>query len=119
MSYEVSGKLKVKQDTQTFSSGFEKREFVVTTQEQYPQEIKLEFVKDKCSLLDNFEVGQDVKVSWNLRGNEYNGKYYVNLQAWRIEKGEAVEQATYTPTQPKQEQQQHVEDLDESDSLPF
>lgn len=116
MSYEVSGKLKVKQDTQTFSSGFEKREFVVTTQEQYPQDIKLEFVKDKCSLLDSYEVGQDVKVSFNLRGNEYNGKYYVNLQAWRIEKGEA--EATYTQPNVSQPQQETVEDIDGS-GLPF
>jgi len=97
MNQEIIGKLKVKMDEQSFSSGFTKREFVVTTQEQYPQDIKLEFVKDKCSLLDSYKVGQDVKVSFNLRGNEYNGKYYVNLQAWRIEKGEAVEQAHQTP----------------------
>jgi len=97
MEYIVEGKLKVKMDEQSFSSGFTKREFVVTTQEQYPQDIKLEFVKDKCSLLDSYKVGQDVKVSFNLRGNEYNGKYYVNLQAWRIEKGERVEQASHTP----------------------
>lgn len=89
MSYEVSGKLKAKMDEQTFSSGFSKREFVVTTEEQYPQDIKMEFIKDKCSLLDNYKIGQSVKVSFNLRGNEYDGKYYVNLQAWRIEEGES------------------------------
>lgn len=90
-AYEVSGKLKLKNETQTFDSGFSKREFVVTTEEQYPQDIKLEFVKDKCSLLDMYEVDSPVKVSFNLRGNEYNDKYYVNLQAWRIEKGEATQ----------------------------
>lgn len=115
MSYEVSGKLKVKQDTQTFSSGFEKREFVVTTQEQYPQDIKLEFVKDKCSLLDSYAIGQDVKVSFNLRGNEYNGKYYVNLQAWRIEKGEAVEQAAHHDDPMTYDDAQDVE----PENLPF
>jgi hypothetical protein len=117
MSNEVTGKLKVKMDEQTFSSGFSKREFVITTEEQYPQDIKLEFVKDKCSLLDGYEIDQPVKVSFNLRGNEYEGKYYVNLQAWRIEQGEAVEQATYTP--PKTEQPKHVEEKDESEILPF
>jgi hypothetical protein len=74
-------------DTQTFDSGFAKREFVVTTQEQYPQDIKMEVVKDKCSLLDKFKVGQEVTVSINLRGNEFNGKYYVSLQAWKLEAG--------------------------------
>jgi single-strand DNA-binding protein len=87
MSYEVSGKLKVKMETQTFSSGFAKREFVVTTAEQYPQDIKLELVKDKCSLMDKFKVGQEVTVSFNLRGNFYEPKnaYYNSLQAWKIE----------------------------------
>ena len=85
MSNQVKGKIKVINDTQTFDSGFQKREFVVTTDEQYPQDIKLEFVKDKCGILDTYKVGQDVTVSYNLRGNEYNGKYYVNLQAWRVE----------------------------------
>ena len=104
MSYEVSGKLKVKFDTQTFSSGFQKREFVVTTQEQFPQDIKLEFVKDKCSMLDKFNIGQSVNVSFNLRGSEYNGKYYVNLQVWKIEKSE---QSTPHP------HGQPMEDLDD------
>lgn len=85
MALELEGKVKIIFDTQTFDSGFSKREFVVTTQEQYPQDIKLECIKDKTSLLDNLNVNDDVKVSFNLRGNEYNGKYYVNLQAWRVE----------------------------------
>ena len=119
MSYEVSGKLKVKKDTQTFSSGFEKREFVITTDEKFPQDIKLEFVKDKCSLLDSFDVGQDVKVSWNLRGNEYGGKYYVNLQAWRIEKATSGEYNVERPDpgQPLPSQPQPTDIPD--DDLPF
>jgi hypothetical protein len=88
---ELTGKIKLISDTQTFDSGFSKREFVVTTTEQYPQDIKMEVVKDKCSLLDRFTVGTDVKVAFNLRGNEYNGKYYVNVQAWRIEPAENVQ----------------------------
>lgn len=84
-SYEVSGKLKVKMEEQSFSSGFTKREFVLTTEEQYPQEIKFELIKDKTSLIDKFNENDTIKVSFNLRGNEYNGKYYVNLQAWRVE----------------------------------
>lgn len=84
-SYEVSGKLKVKMEEQTFSSGFTKREFVLTTEEQYPQDIKFELIKDKTSLIDKFNDNDTIKVSFNLRGNEYNGKYFVNLQAWRVE----------------------------------
>ena len=84
-SYEVSGKLKVKMEEQSFSSGFTKREFVLTTEEQYPQDIKFELIKDKTSIIDKFNDNDTIKVSFNLRGNEYNGKYYVNLQAWRVE----------------------------------
>ncbi len=96
MSHEITGAIKVIIETQTFDSGFKKREFVVTTDEQYPQDIKLEFTKDKVTLMDKFAIGETVKVSFNLRGNEYNGKYYVNLQAWRIES----ETKTEDPGQP-------------------
>ncbi|MGB1039300.1 MAG: DUF3127 domain-containing protein [Flavobacteriales bacterium] len=84
---ELAGKVKVIFDKQTFGSGFEKREIVVTTQEQYPQDIKFEVYKEKCAMLDNFAVNEDVNVHFNLRGNEYNGKYFVNLNAWKIDKG--------------------------------
>ena len=83
---EVAGRIKLIMDTQTFDSGFQKREFVVTTKEQYPQDIKLECIKDRVELLDTVSPGEEVKVSFNLRGNEYNGRYYVNLQAWKIDK---------------------------------
>lgn len=91
MSYELTGKVKTIGNTQTFDSGFQKREFVVTTNEQYPQDIKLELIKDKCAMLNSYSIGDDVRVSFNIRGNEYNGKYYVNLQAWRISKLEKGE----------------------------
>jgi hypothetical protein len=85
---ELTGKIKLINDIQTFDSGFSKREFVITTIEQYPQDVKFEVVKDKCSILDKYGPGNDVKVSFNIRGNEYNGKYYVNLQAWKIDNAE-------------------------------
>lgn len=87
-SYEVTGKLKVKMDEQSFNSGFTKREFVLTTEEQYPQDIKFELIKDKTSAIDKYNLNDTIKVSFNLRGNEYNGKYYVNLQAWKVEAAE-------------------------------
>lgn len=83
--YEATGKIKVILDTQTFPSGFTKREFVVTIGDfQYPQEVKFELIKDKCSWLDNFEQDQEVTVSFDIRGNEFKGKYYVNLNCWKI-----------------------------------
>lgn len=86
---ELSGKIKVIFDTMTFDSGFRKREFVVTTQEQYPQDIKFELYQDKVSLMDHYQVGEDVVVAFNLRGNEYNGRYFVNVNAWKIDRAVA------------------------------
>ena len=83
-SLEIVGTIKQISEPITTASGFTKREFVVTTDERYPQPIALELVKDKCSTLDKFREGDRVLVSFNLRGREYNGRHYVNLQAWRI-----------------------------------
>jgi len=90
---EVSGKIKVINETTTYESGFQKREFVVTTEETYPQDIKLEFVKDKCSLLDMYQEGQSVTVGFNIRGSYYEPKdsYFVNLQAWKIGHNDGTE----------------------------
>jgi hypothetical protein len=85
--YEASGTIKLISDVQSFASGFTKREFVVTTGDKYPQDLKFEVVKDKCSMLDAFEAGQDVLVNFDIRGNEYNGKYFVNLSCWKIQTG--------------------------------
>jgi hypothetical protein len=84
--YETRGTLKMIGDIQTFGSGFTKREFVVTTaHDKYPQELKFEIVKDKCALLDTFAVGQEVIVNFDIRGNEYQGRHYVNLSCWKIQ----------------------------------
>ena len=69
---EVQGRIKMIDETKTYgNNGFRKREVVVTTEEQYPQHILVEFVQDKCNLLDNYSVGQMVKISINLRGREW------------------------------------------------
>ncbi len=93
---EVQGKVKMIGEAQTFgSNGFRKREIVVTTEEQYPQHIMVEFVQDKCDLLNNYQVGQDVKISINLRGREWvnpqgETKYFNSIQGWRIENLQAA-----------------------------
>ena len=85
MAYELSGKIKLIQEAKTFDSGFTKREMVVTVDDgRYPQEINLEFVQDKVSLLDNLQPGQEVTVSFDIRGREYNGRYFNNLQGWKV-----------------------------------
>ena len=83
---ELSGRIKVIFDTQTFDSGFKKKEFVVTTQEQYPQDIKFELYNDKVDAIAAYNVGDEVTVAFNLRGKEYQGRYFVNVNAWKIDK---------------------------------
>ena len=87
---EVIGRIKVINATQEVSASFKKRELVVTTNEQYPQNILIEFAQDKCNLLDNFQEDQEVKVSINLRGREWvnpqgETKYFNQIQGWKIE----------------------------------
>ena len=88
---EVQGRIKMIDETKTYgNNGFRKREVVVTTEEQYPQHILVEFVQDKCDLLNNYSVGQMVKISINLRSREWvnpqgEAKYFNSIQGWRIE----------------------------------
>lgn len=91
MAYELTGKVKLVQDPQTFASGFTKREIVVTVEDgKYPQDINLEFLQDKVSLLDTLSEGQEIKVFFDIRGREYNGRYFNNLVGWKIEGSDAA-----------------------------
>ena len=103
MTYELTGKIKLIQEPRTFDSGFTKREMVVIVEDgKYPQEINLEFVQDKVALLDNLQPGQEVTVSFDIRGREYNGRYYNNLQGWKVvtvgEEMESSPEEPYFPT---------------------
>ena len=84
---KIKGKLKLIGDTQEIGSkGFIKRETVLTTDDaKFPQDLKIEFLKDNCSKLDAFSLGEEVTVSVNLKGSEWNGKYFVSLTGWKIE----------------------------------
>ena len=87
---QVIGKIKLINETKTFGESFNKRDMVVTTDETYPQMILIEFVQDKCDLLNGYSVGDDVNVSINLRGREWinpegEAKYFNAIQGWRIE----------------------------------
>jgi len=105
-------------DTQTFDSGFSKRTLVLKTTGDYPQTIPFEFFKDKTALLDNLEEGQVVTVYYNLQGSEYKGKFYANLNGWRVESAQG--QGTPKPVQQQaQEPVSVVDEPDDSDSLPF
>lgn len=85
MAYDLTGKIKLIQELKTFDSGFSKREMVVVVEDgKYPQEINLEFLQDNVALLDNLQPGQEVTVTFDIRGREYNGRYFNNLQGWKI-----------------------------------
>lgn len=81
---EIKGKIYKIGDEEQVSATFKKRLLVVETDEKYSQKIPIDFVQDKIDLIDPYKVGENVTVSINLRGNEYNGKFYVNLQGWKI-----------------------------------
>ena len=123
---EVQGKIKMIGETQTFgSNGFRKRELVVTTEEQYPQHILVEFVQDKTDLLNSYQVGQPVKVNINLRGREWvnpqgETKYFNSVQGWRIEAAQAVEGNNEPPVAPTEafEPATNLKEEDHDD-LPF
>jgi len=89
--FEIDGTLINIMDTMTFPSGFTKREFVVRTDEMYPQEVKFELIKDKVALIDSYSVNEQVKVSFNIRGSQWQDKYFTNLQAWKIQRMAAGE----------------------------
>lgn len=134
-SFEVVGTLKAKFETQQVSEKFQKREFVVMTDTatQYPQAINFQLSQDKCGLLDTYNVGEEMKVSFNLRGREWFNptknitQYFNSLEAWRLEKvaagaqAAAPQQQSYAaPTQAAPVQNASVMPSAEiADDLPF
>jgi len=114
---------KIERETKTQNigtNGFRKREVVITTEEQYPQDILVEFIQDKCDLLNRYSIGQDVKININLRGKEWINsegiaKYFNAIQGWRIEFLNLQEpMATDMPDIPP-----HVSFEDEDEDWPF
>jgi len=119
---ELAGKVKLLFDTQEFASGFRKREFVITTQEQYPQDVKFEAIKERIDMIDQLKTGDEVTVHFNIRGNEYQGKYFVNLQAWRIEKGASAPSSSpssMSSSAPLPNTAPPLPDAGDEDDLPF
>ena len=124
---ELSGKIKWIDETKTYgTNGFRKREVVITTEEQYPQHILVEFIQDKCDLMNSYQVGQDVKIGINIRGREWvnpegQTKYFNSIQGWRIEKLSESEVTDDIPPVPNSDSfdQPKESNNDEPDDLPF
>tara|TARA_B100000768_G_scaffold182061_1_gene209087 strand:+ start:1299 stop:1673 length:375 start_codon:yes stop_codon:yes gene_type:complete len=97
MSFEMKGKIKKIFDQQDFPSGFYKRDFVITTEDQYPQDVKFTAVKERTEQVAQLGEGDDVVVKFDIRGREYNGNFYVDLNAWRVESGAGSGPAAASP----------------------
>jgi hypothetical protein len=123
---EVIGKIKVISAEQQISATFRKKELVVSTDEQYPQSIMIEFTQDKADLLNNYSVGDSVKVSINLGGREWvnpqgETKYFNSIRGWRIEKVGAETPTQQAPPMPAAAAFAPATNLneEEADDLPF
>lgn len=96
--FEIEGKLVKTYDMEVKgTSSFRTREFVIETMETYPQFVKFQSVQDKCDLLNQFQEGEIIKVSFDLRGRQWQDKYFTNLNAWRIEKSSNSSAPSATP----------------------
>jgi hypothetical protein len=125
---ELQGTVKKLFETQTFASGFQKREMVLLTQEQYPQPINIEFLSEKINLLDNVKEGDSVKVGINIRGREWANpqgevKYFNSITGWRLEKSSddlsepVVATPSAVPATPAASENPFADDAE--DDLPF
>lgn len=90
MSFEIEGLLHKKYETENKTDTFQAREFVIKTDGTYPQFVKFQLTQDRCSLVDKFDEGATIKVYFDLRGREWNDKYFTNLNAWKVETGAAA-----------------------------
>lgn len=124
---ELQGTVKKISDIQTFASGFQKRELVLLTEEQYPQPINIEFLQEKVDLLNSVKEGEKVKIHINIRGREWTSpqgevKYFNSINGWRIEKDAASNfneptQAAPATSAPASNENPFADD--EDDDLPF
>ena len=126
---EVKGKITEIFQTQQVTDTFKKREFVLefTENPQYPEFVKFEFIQDKCGLLDNYQVGNEVTISFNLKGRKWNDpkggvKYFNTLQAWRLQNATAETKNAAPTSQEGTEQMEEpgwINEKEETDDLPF
>jgi hypothetical protein len=120
---ELQGTVKKLGETQTFASGFQKRELVLETDEQYKQYLSVDFLQDKIDLLNNVSVGDSVKIGINLNGRLWTNpqgeeKCFNSITAWRLEKVNGDTQQGNFTEKPKEKEAENPF-LDEDDDLAF
>lgn len=124
MNFEIEGNLIVKDDIQQISASFQKREFVIEVINERNADwndfVKFQLIQDKCALLDSYQLGDKLKVSFNLKGRKWekDGRvnYFTNLEAWRIE---AAAGGNSTPATPPPFEETEIPPADAGDNLPF
>jgi len=98
MSFEISGKVVKIFDIESKTASFQAREFVIeSSNDRYPQMIKFQLTQDRCSIVDNYKEGDMIKVFFDLRGREWNDKYFTNLNAWKIEAASSAAEPVSAP----------------------
>ena len=123
MNFELTGSLIVKENTVDINATFKKREFVIEVANERNKDwndfIKFQITQDKCSTLDAFNVGEPIKVFFNIRGRKWekDGKtnYFSNLEAWKLEKVQGSEQDSPLP----QFNEIEIPPAGPNDDLPF
>lgn len=121
----LEGVIKAISETQTFASGFQKRELILLTDEQYPQPISIDFLQNNTDLADYHQAGSRVKVHINIRGREWTSpqgevKYFNSIIGWRIEKSEQEPIQAKKIEKGEETKAGEKEDFaEEEDDLPF
>lgn len=132
MAFDITGKLIEKFDTQQVSDKFKKREFVIEKEDNnggmmFVDTIKFQLTQDRCNLLDPFSLHDEIKVSFNIKGNKWEkeGKvnYFTNLDAWRIENSSGASQSAPSQGSAKADEFPTTEPFaaadSDTDDLPF
>jgi hypothetical protein len=125
MNFELSGKLIEKYDIIQVSDTFKKREFVIehtdnSSGKDYTDLIKFQLTRERCALIDRFNINDEIKVSFNIRGKRWvkddRVSYFINLEAWKIEK---ITISSEEPPLPPPLMEEEAPPLEEFDDLPF
>jgi len=122
MAFEIEGAVHKIFDTESKSEKFQAREFVIKTEGTYPQFVKFQLTQDRCDLINGYNEGEQIKVYFDLRGREWNDKFFTNLNAWKVEKPVAT--AAAPPAQassdfPTAENAPNTMTAEDFDDLPF
>ncbi len=120
MNYEITGTIIEIFDEQQISDRFKKREFVIETVDgNFTDVVKFQLVQDKTNLIEGFNKGDKVNISFNIRGNKWKDNYFVNLQAWKIDQTEPSQASSAQgPPPPAEEDMPPLPDAPDDD-LPF